>query len=937
MIGLISYFRYLSQSQVKLLKFDLSLRNFSPKIEMFQQIAIDRGVHELDCDAVIEFDGKLTCDFPSDLANNNKDTMDPVLIDQDHQYVHWDDRAKNTVILYARVGSQRFANLHKRLSALASQGKVKYVFRHFLKKRHSSKLRMSGYGVELQIKSSEYKAQDDRKVTSDDESSDDADSESSAGNDKTMNGFDFDKLSEKNPEDKEKLAEFKQFLVDENNPMAPMKVWQLQDLSLQAAVRVLNSDNQIDALVDLSQNFPSYARQLSKTSIPKDIKKEVKKNRDTFYERMNMAPTDAGLFINGMHYDMDYVDIFTILDAIKSESKVLDGLGRLGLTDEQAAKMISLDLTGSKQQYGVDVRDTAVNWINNLEKDKMYKGWPASVTEMLRPTFPGMMRSVRKNFFNVVILADPSKAQTRPLLRMLESFYIHRAPTRIGIVFAVNSDQSVTGLTDAGVAMMNAYNYVATTKSPADGLSFITDVYLKIDTDGIDIDVDTVHNVFKEKFGTEIELKDVFDEDSEYDVGRQLAKDFLSRSGFKPAELPQVLMNGVPLDKKNLNGEDFEETLMMSIMRETQTVQKAVYRNELNDNDDCLDYMMKQPNIMPRLNDRVLKTEDSTVLDLTGEALPNLKLDTFAALTKEMMAGTIAKHMNYITNKDDNKLHMMTSWVVADLETPEGRDIVRGAIAQVKSSSQFRLGIVQNSDKPDMISKIVEATLESQTPAGAKNILAKVLKEATVKDLESGKKKLSDFDIPGADMDKLIETMSSKSDAIAEKFDIYRTFAEKALDFNGGENGVLLNGKVIGPLDDEEVFGQDDFNLLEKFSMSQYGDKMVNAFYTNMDVKAKGVSDLAMKLASLLVSRPESKSRTPVHYYDDKKSVIKIEPTDPSVPSFDITAVMDPLSQGAQKISSILSVLSKVVNARIRVFMNCVDKHSDMPQKSYFR
>ena len=51
----------------------------------------------------------------------------------------------------------------------------------------------------------------------------------------------------------------------------------------------------------------------------------------------------------------------------------------------------------------------------------------------------GMMRSVRKNFFNLVIICDPSKAKCRPLIKMLESFYLHRAPTRIGIIFAGKS------------------------------------------------------------------------------------------------------------------------------------------------------------------------------------------------------------------------------------------------------------------------------------------------------------------------------------------------------------------------------------------------------------------------------------------------------------------------------------------------------------------
>ena len=89
---------------------------------------------------------------------------------------------------------------------------------------------------------------------------------------------------------------------------------------------------------------------------------------------------------------MDYVDVFTILDSLKSEGRVLDGLGDLGLTDEQARRMISQDFSASKQTYGLDVRDSAVNWINDIEKDKLYKSWPDTVTELLRPTFPGMLR-----------------------------------------------------------------------------------------------------------------------------------------------------------------------------------------------------------------------------------------------------------------------------------------------------------------------------------------------------------------------------------------------------------------------------------------------------------------------------------------------------------------------------------------------------------------
>jgi len=71
---------------------------------------------------------------------------------------------------------------------------------------------------------------------------------------------------------------------------------------------------------------------------------------------LSIQPTDAALFINGLHFDMDYVDIFTLLDTIKSEANVLNGLGKIGLSDEQARKVVALDFSGSKQTYGIDIR-----------------------------------------------------------------------------------------------------------------------------------------------------------------------------------------------------------------------------------------------------------------------------------------------------------------------------------------------------------------------------------------------------------------------------------------------------------------------------------------------------------------------------------------------------------------------------------------------------
>ena len=49
-------------------------------------------------------------------------------------------------------------------------------------------------------------------------------------------------------------------------------------------------------------------------------------------------------------------------------------------------------------------------YINNLEKDRRYASWPGSVQDILRPTFPGMLRHVRKNMFHIVSGSDTSFA-----------------------------------------------------------------------------------------------------------------------------------------------------------------------------------------------------------------------------------------------------------------------------------------------------------------------------------------------------------------------------------------------------------------------------------------------------------------------------------------------------------------------------------------------
>ena len=522
--------RSLSPSQLDILKFSLGLRTESPKVEMHAHLARDRGVPALSCDTVYDHNDKLSCSLPASLQAT---ASRAVTYDIDHIFPESDPDLPE-VILYGEIGSSGFAAAHKQLAQLAKEGKVRYIVRHFVSRQLGEKVRLSGYGVELQIKSTEYKAQDDSELRGEG-----GDGEVGDQDEGDVEGFVFSTLKNLHTEKTEKLGELKQHLLDMNNDMAPMKVWQLQDLSMQAAQRIMASpsEDRLGVLADLASNFPSLARSLSRTSVPKELKKEVKKNSDIFYSTLNVQPNDAALFINGQHFDMEFTDIFTILDSIRTEERVLGGLAAMGLDAKQTQSIMSLDLGSKQQTYGVDVRDSAVHWVNDIENDKLYKGWPQGVQELLRPTFPGMLRSIRKNFFNVVVMCDPSKAESKPILKLVESFYVHRAPTRIGLVFSVSTDLDKTGESDAGVALANAFNYITSTKQPYDALAFITDVYSKGE-DEEDVSVADIRESFMDSYGADVKLDDVFGEDSEWDVGRMLAEDFVTRTGL--GSLPQV-------------------------------------------------------------------------------------------------------------------------------------------------------------------------------------------------------------------------------------------------------------------------------------------------------------------------------------------------------------------------------------------------------------
>lgn len=104
--------------------------------------------------------------------------------------------------------------------------------------------------------------------------------------------------------------------------------------------------------------------------------------------------------------------------------------------------------------------------------------------------------------------------------------------------------------------------------------------------------------------------------------------------------------------------------------------------------------------------------------------------------------------------------------------------------------------------------------------------------------------------------------------ALLKTMKLHAAFA-KIVGVTPESRAVIINGKLVGPLREEEDFTAGDFNLLEKYSMNLYGNKLRDLVPD---------SESAMKASSMLQKCAQSKVRHDIKYATDSHAVINAPP-----------------------------------------------------------
>ena len=228
---------------------------------------------------------------------------------------------------------------------------------------------MNGYGIGLALKRTDYIVIDDRSAGSEEAE----DRETSAGSEAITGEF---------------LLE-----TEEVADLKPLSSKELLGLGIKSSSFIMASDDPFDTLVKVSQDFPKHSSAITKLNASTDFVKEHSINRNVF-----LPAGYSVVWMNGMQIQARQMDAFGLLEQLRHERSIVNNLRDIGFSGSEAVQVLtheaitSSKMEGDAQRY--DYRDDleggkAIVWLNDIEKDKRYSGWPTHTSAVSMKPYRG--------------------------------------------------------------------------------------------------------------------------------------------------------------------------------------------------------------------------------------------------------------------------------------------------------------------------------------------------------------------------------------------------------------------------------------------------------------------------------------------------------------------------------------------------------------------
>ncbi|KAI9676719.1 MAG: hypothetical protein M1822_008282 [Bathelium mastoideum] len=860
----------------------LSIHAAAPRIEAHYQFYETSAEPSLEspsvagCEIWVQLDGKQYCS--PELGQPAGSLSSASTYDLPFDRIFGDSTSPTKSVLYADITSSQFRRFHKTISSTANQGKSSYRLRYKPSSSHKKEpLVVSGYGVELALKRTDYIVIDDRKA----EKERDEDVEKGVGASL----------------DTEDVADLK-----------PLAASEVITLGAKAGSFVMNSDNPLDTLVKLLQDFPKHSSAIAASDLSSDFWLEHMNNRETF------LPSGYNLvWINGLQVQAREMNAFSLLPMLRRERGLINGIGELGFTPPEAIKILShptvLEAHASDDPQRYDYRDeieggNVIIWLNNIEKDKRYKDWPDDIIALLQRMFPGQLPSIRKDIHNVIVPVDLSSAKDVTLVvESLQSIIKRKVPIQFGIVPSVRSqaakDQAKLAyhlLDTYGLAGLMTYLETALDKS---SLSTPSPKHFDLVLKGRKLRSDQTAQGFQE----------VLTGDSLH--GRlQSAKNYLIRLAANEPT-PPMFVNGIAI---RMN-EDWTQAMSSRISTDLRDIQIKVYQGEL-DEDSWLAGLFLV-NATSRRNSLVIPEDEKNITLIDPRTTYVAHQGLFDNLPRVDPDENAAKR---------DWAHLM---VIADFTSDSGIGLLSEAIVFRRTNEHVQLVLLHNEN---------EITTDNRSRSFDQGDSGKV-PPLGLSELEQIAQKSQQI-LNGGSVEDAEYIASFWNAAIAKPI-------VESLNMLNGQTGLLLNGRLIAPIPVSSKFVQEDLAVMLAYE-SKKRFVSVAAAVNNLDLEDKIETPLDGAKLSSFVARSmvsdvpegifESSPGLRISMFDkwDAEHTM-IAAGDKERAVIQLVAVVDPASELAQRWAPIIKVLSELSGVYTRIFLNPKDQMEELPIKRFYR
>ncbi|ORX93045.1 UDP-glucose:glyco protein glucosyltransferase [Basidiobolus meristosporus CBS 931.73] len=798
------------------------------------------------------------------------------------------------VILYANPLSEKFKEFHDYLYELSEQALLSYVLRYKPTDKKVDPLYLSGYGVELALKNTEYMVVDDRKVDHDEK--DDAQARSTIlhGEEGSSNA-EVDKLDEEIPEIK------------------ALRSGQIKSLGIKTMQYILQSQQPLRILRQISQNFPKYAHILAQQP-----------TNTTFEREMNnpsgVSPGTNLININGLPVDTTQINPFSLVKLLRTEASIIAALESFSINPRQAIELLSsahLSASGDNAVFQdiFDVRasDQAITWWNDLEKDRRYSNWPKGMFSLLSPVYPGQMRYIRKNIFSALFALDLSvKEHLNLVVNDISEFIRQEVPVRFGIVPIVDQSDSNASL------MAKSFEYFLTEYGRIPAMTFLKTVYEKLGQPSGEF-----NRVIQDSFESTVASSKIknpeapttfeaFLHDQKYDEILAEIRDFSTRFNFTPGKNAGMFLNGKYFDVE----QGYQRNLIETYRIHVEYLQMAVYRREITDETNVYEHFLTLPSAYPRRNP-ILFVSDKQPLDMIG-------LDSLTQHTDQLF--------DTILYVSDAQPQPVSLWLISDFTTEEGAKLGLEALKSYGESPDFRVAFIhKGSGHAQGDASLI---LYNALANGGENQIAEL-------------KSLFENIVAHEPLDSRIQALEELKPVAAAHWDQYKRFLNNAIKPHQGVGSIIINGRIINSIPSVKQLSADDIAFLVKYERRERVDPLLAALKELNLVTITDSPDSIMKICFVVnqspmlhasqdgfENKPAVRSRLNFDHQSPEK-LITVGDQDKAI--FDIQGVLDPLSEDAQKWTSVLEALAELDIVRIQILLNPVRNLEKLPIKRFYR